>query len=185
MKLSGQNIARLALLVVGAVLIQVAAISQITVLGASADISPLLVASIGLLTNAEFGAIMGFIVGLFVDMALIQTLGVSSLLYLTIGYGSGRYSEARDPTASLVPLAAGALATAVATVGYSVIQFMLGVDSPVSALLMRQIVVTIALNTLLAAPVFLLVRRVLRPALRNDVIPPRRRPSSGKRLLRI
>ena len=51
-------------------------------------------------------------------------------------------------------------------------QFLLGVDAPVSLLLVRQILLVIVLNTLLALPVYPLVRRVLSPFLPDD---PRRR----------
>jgi hypothetical protein len=71
-----------------------------------------------------------------------------------------------------VPMAVGAGATAVATVGYSVLQFLLGVDAPISLLLLRQVLVTIIVNTLVAYPVYALTRRVLLPALPDD---PRRR----------
>ncbi len=76
------------------------------------------------------GPIMGFGTGLLVDTVLVQTLGVTSLLYIAIGYWSGRLRELRDPAHGLVPLAAGAAATAVAGLGMSLIQFLLGVDAP-------------------------------------------------------
>lgn len=178
MRFDGWTVARLAALIFGSVLIQITSISQITVLGSSADLAPLIVVSLGLLAGPEIGAAMGFAVGLFVDMALLQTLGVSSLLFLVIGYAGGRYSQLRDPTATLVPVAAGATATLAAASGYSVIQFLLGIDAPVSALLMREIAVTIALNTLISVPVFLAVRRILSPALKDEVLPRRRRRRS-------
>src|SRR5207302_6539755 len=71
-----------------------------------------------------------------------------------------------------VPLVLGAVATAVAGIGMMVIQFLLGVDAPVSVQLLQQILVTILVNTLIALPVYALVRRVLRPALPEN---PRRR----------
>ena len=71
-----------------------------------------------------------------------------------------------------MPIAVGAAATAVATLGFTIMQFLLGVDAPVSMLLIRQIVLTIVLNTLLALPVYLVCRRVLAPLLPDD---PRRR----------
>jgi rod shape-determining protein MreD len=154
------------------VVIQIAAVSQITVFGVSADLSPLVVASVGLLAGSLPGAVFGFSVGLFVDLALVQTLGVTSLLYIAIGYWSGRLRELRDPSHGLVPLAVGAAATAFATIGFSLMQFLLGVEAPVSWLLLRQIVVTILVNTLLALPVYALVRRIVRGSLPED---PRRR----------
>ena len=90
---------------------------------------------------------------------LVQTLGVTSLLYIAIGYWSGRLRELRDPAHGLVPLAMGAAATAVAGIGMALIQFLLGVDAPVSLLLLQQIFITVLVNTLIALPVYALVRR--------------------------
>ncbi len=163
---------RLLLLAFGAVVIQEAAVSQISIFGTAADLTPLVVMSVGLLAGSIAGAIMGFAVGLLVDLFLFQTLGVTSLLFIAIGYWSGRLRELRDPSHGLVPMALGAAATAFAGVGMTIIQFLLGVDSPVSLLLVQQIFVTVLVNTLIALPVYAVVRRLLQPALPQD---PRRR----------
>ncbi len=163
---------RLAALGFLTVVVQIAAVSQVTVFGVSADLSPLVVASVGLLAGSLPGAIFGFAVGLFVDVALVQTLGVSSLLFIAIGYGAGRLRELRDPAHGLTPLAVGAAATGFAMVGFALMQFMLGVRAPVSWLLLRQVVVTILLGSLLALPVYALVRRIVQGSLPQD---PRRR----------
>lgn len=154
------------------VVLQQAAISQISVFGVSADLTPLVVMSVGLLAGSLPGAIMGFGTGLLVDVVLVQTLGVSSLLYIAIGYWSGRLHELRDPSHGLVPLAMGAGATAVAGIGMALIQFLLGVDAPVSLLLLQQIFIMVLVNTLIALPVYALVRRVILPVVPQD---PRRR----------
>jgi rod shape-determining protein MreD len=163
---------RLVLLAFATVVVQQAAISQISVFGVSADLTPLVVMSVGLLAGSMAGAIMGFGTGLMVDLVLVQTLGVTSLLYIAIGYWSGRLRELRDPSHGLVPLAAGAVATAIAGAGMALIQFLLGVDSPVSLLLVQQILITVLVNTLIALPVYALVRRIIQPVLPED---PRRR----------
>jgi rod shape-determining protein MreD len=163
---------RLVLLGFATVVVQQAVVSQISIFGVSADLAPLVVMSVGLLAGSTAGAISGFGIGLFVDLVLVQTLGVTSLLYIAIGYGCGRLREVRDPAHGLVPLAMGAAATAFAGIGMALIQFLLGVNSPVSVLLAQQIFVTILVNTLLALPIYALVRRVIRPALPDD---PRRR----------
>jgi rod shape-determining protein MreD len=163
---------RLAALAFGTVVIQQAAVSQISIFGVSADVTPLVVMAVGLLAGSMPGAVMGFGTGLLVDLALVQTLGVSSLLYIAIGYWSGRLRELRDPAHGLVPLALGAGATAFAGLGMAVIQFLLGVDAPVSLLLLQQIFITVLVNTLIALPVFALVRRIVQPVLPED---PRRR----------
>ena len=117
-------------------------------------------------------AIVGFFTGLLVDTLLVQTLGITSLLYITIGYWCGRVRELRDPSHGLVPLAAGAAATAFAGIGMTVIEFLLGADSPVSWLLLQQIFITVLVNTIIALPVYAFVRRAITPALPED---PRRR----------
>jgi len=163
---------RLVLLALGTVVIQEAAVSQISIFGVSADITPLMVMSVGLLAGSLTGAVMGFATGLLVDTVLVQTLGITSLLYIAIGYWTGRLRELRDPAHGLVPLAAGAAATAVAGIGMTLIQFLLGVDAPVSVLLFQQIFITILVNTLISLPVYAVVRRIIHPALPDD---PRRR----------
>jgi rod shape-determining protein MreD len=156
---------RIALVAFFAVVVQTAAISQISIFGVSADITPLVVMSIGLLCGSLPGAIAGFCIGLFVDMALVQTLGITSLLYIPIGYWSGRLRELRDPSHGLIPLALGAAATLVAGLGMAILQFLLGVDGPVSGLLFQQIFMSVLVNTLIALPVYAAVWRVLRPSL--------------------
>jgi rod shape-determining protein MreD len=168
----GPVIGRLAALALLGGILQLTAVAQITVFGVPADLSPLLVGAVGLLMGSVPGALFGFGIGLFVDIALLQTLGISSLVLTVVGYGAGRLRELRDPAHGLVPVAVGAIGTAVYAVGFSVMQFLLGVDAPVSLLLVRQILLTIVLNTLLALPVYLIVRRVLGPLLPDD---PRRR----------
>jgi rod shape-determining protein MreD len=169
---SPKLVLRLTLLGLITVVIQAAGVSQISIFGVSADLTPLMVMSVGLLAGSMTGAVVGFATGLLVDTVLVQTLGITSLLYIAIGYWSGRLRELRDPAHGLVPLAAGAAATAVAQIGMSLIQFLLGVDAPVSLLLVQQIVITVLVNTLISLPVYALVRRIIQPALPDD---PRRR----------
>ena len=114
----------------------------------------------------------GFGVGLFVDLAFAQTLGVSALVYSLVGYGAGRVRELRAPEAPFTPLALGAAATAISACGYAVLELLLGVGGSVNGSLVRDILLTIALNSLIAVPVYSVVRRWLIPALPED---PRRR----------
>ncbi|MBI5106293.1 MAG: rod shape-determining protein MreD [Solirubrobacterales bacterium] len=167
-----QFVLRLCALGVFIVLIQVAAVSQVQIFGTNADLLPLCVGAVGLLCGSMTGAVFGFGVGLFADTALVQTMGLSSLVYVAAGYVAGRLRELRDPQAAIVPMVVGALSTAIATLGFGLMNFMLGIDAPVSFLLLRQILATIILNALIALPVYALVRRWLLPALPED---PRRR----------
>jgi rod shape-determining protein MreD len=163
---------RIAVLSIVLVFFQIGVVSEVPVFGVSADLSPLLVAFVGLMCGSTLGALTGFGVGLLVDLALVQTLGVTSLTLTVVGYFAGRLHEARDPQAALTPLLVGAAGSAAAMVAYSIVQFLLGVEAPVSLELLRQIVLGVVVNTIIALPVWALVRRCLIGGLPED---PRRR----------
>jgi rod shape-determining protein MreD len=169
---SASLLARVAVLAVVVVFFQIGVVSEVPVFGISADLTPLLVAFVGLIAGSTLGAACGFAVGLLVDLALLQTLGVTSLVFTLIGYWAGRLRELRDPQAALTPLLVGAAAAGAALVGYSLIEFLLGVDAPVSLDLLRQIVLGTVVDTVLAVPIWAIVRRALEGALPED---PRRR----------
>ncbi len=170
--LPGSLVWRVAVLSVVVVFIQISVVSEVPVFGVSIDLTPLLVAFTGLLCGSMMGAVAGFCVGLLIDLALMQTLGVTSLTFTIIGYWGGRLRELRDPQAALTPLFVGAAAASAAMVGYSVMEFLLGVDAPVSFELLREIVVGVLVDTVVALPLWALVRRCLVGALPDD---PRRR----------
>lgn len=170
--ISGSLITRIAVLVLVVVFFQIGVVSEVPVFGVAVDLSPLLVAFVGLLCGSTLGAATGFAVGLLVDLALVQTLGVTSLIFTLIGYWCGRLRELRDPQATLTPLLVAVAASAASAVGYSLMEFLLGVDAPVSLELLRQIVLGVIVNTIVALPMWLIVRRSLEPGLPDD---PRRR----------
>ena len=172
MRLSSSLVTRIAVLLVLVVFFQIGVVSEVPLFGVAVDLSPLVVAFVGLLCGSTLGATTGFAVGLLVDLALMQTLGVTSLILTLVGYWCGRLRELRDPQATLTPLLVGAAASAAATVGYSLMEFLLGVDAPVSLELLRQIVLGVAVNTVVALPMWVIVRRSLEPGLPDD---PRRR----------
>jgi rod shape-determining protein MreD len=168
-------VVRLALLILLVVILQLTFFSRISVFGTSPDVLPALVVCLGLLGGGVVGAVCGFSAGLLVDSALLQTLGVSSLVLLTAGYLAGRYREGFDVVSPLVaPLLAGGL-TLLAASSFAAIQLMLGVEAPVGLGILREIVVQAALGFLVAIPMYPLVRRVVRPALVEEDAPRRGR----------
>jgi len=163
---------RLVLLALVVAFVQVGFFSEVPIFGVDVDLSPLLVAFIGLLCGSTIGAVSGFAIGLLIDLLLLQTLGLSSLIFTLIGFWAGRLRELRDPQGTLATLLVGAGAAAVSLVGYSVMEFLLGVNAPVSVELLREIVVGVLVDTVVALPFYLVVRRSLEGALPED---PRRR----------
>ncbi|MEX0993725.1 MAG: rod shape-determining protein MreD [Solirubrobacterales bacterium] len=177
MTVTGSSIARVAALVIVTVVVQISVVTQVTFWGAYLDLLPLVALSVGLLAGPITGASVGFALGLVADMALFQTLGVSSLLLTGVGYQAGRYRELRDASHKMVPAIGGFVVTLAYATAFSIVQFLLGVDSDVSSTVIRTILVGALLNALIATPVFKLVRLVLRPALADDLRPRRRSTS--------
>jgi rod shape-determining protein MreD len=170
--ISGSMALRLSAFALLVVFLQIGVVSEVPVFGVNADFTALLVAFVGLMCGSTVGAACGFAIGLLVDLALLQTLGLTSLVFTLVGYWCGRLRELRDPQAALTPLLVGAGASAVSLIGYSLVEFMLGVDAPVSFELVRQIALGTLVNTIVAAPMWVLTRRALEGALPED---PRRR----------
>jgi rod shape-determining protein MreD len=180
--LSVGSVLRVATLVLISVVAQVAVVSQFTFWGANADLTPLIPLAVGLLAGPVAGSIVGFSTGLVMDMSLVQTLGVSSLLLTCVGYMAGRYRELRDASHSLLPVVAGAVATLAYAASFSLMQFLLGVDSPVSGLVVRDILIGVVVNSIVAIPLFAAVRAWLRPCLIDSYRPRRRSPQLGLRI---
>jgi rod shape-determining protein MreD len=165
MTISVGSAIRTFLIVLLGVVIQISGLSQIHVIGASPDITPLIVAAVALRAGSVSGCITGFSVGLLVDLALGQNVGASSLVLSAVGYGVGRFGEVRDPAHGLIAIPVGVAATVGYLLAFAAVSFMLELDASVSALIIRDSIVTTLLNALIAIPLFGLVRRILQPVL--------------------
>jgi rod shape-determining protein MreD len=160
---------RLAATIVLTIVLQVSFFSYLTLFGTTPNIIPLVVVSLGLLGGAMIGAVCGFAAGLLLDCALLQTLGVSSLVLLGAGYLAGRYRERAEVSNSLIPpLLAGGLTTGAAA-AFAALQLMLGVETPVSLLVLREVFVQGLLAVALTIPIYPLIRWAFRRALVEDV----------------
>jgi rod shape-determining protein MreD len=158
-------VARIGLLLVAGVVLQLGFFSAISIFGGTPNVLPLLIVCLGLLGGAVLGAVCGFSAGLLLDSALLHTLGVSSLVLLAVGYLAGRYREAFEVSSPLVPPALAAGLTLFGSSAYAAIQLMLGVDAPVSLLVIREILLQTVISFILTIPTYPAVRWVLRPAL--------------------
>jgi rod shape-determining protein MreD len=168
-------VARVGAIAFLAVILQLSGFGPMRFFGGHPDLVPLAVAAVAIYAGSVTGAATGFVTGLLLDLAVGATMGVSSLVLTAVGYGVGRYREVRDPAHGLMPIPVGAAATTAWVLAFAAVSFMLDVGASVSALVFRDMLVTILLNTALAIPVFALCRRVLRPALVVDPLDLRRR----------
>lgn len=166
---------RLVLVVGGGVLIQIAVMAQFRILGVVPDFIPVLVVSIGLLGGSTAGATTGFIAGFLIDLTLIQTMGVSSLLLTIGGYFAGRLRELYDPVHPLTSSAVGASANVFFTVGFGILQFSLGQPAPEPLAMLWQILMSGVYGALLAPIVFRACRWAMLPAIGLGADPVHRR----------
>ncbi|MBA2504883.1 MAG: rod shape-determining protein MreD [Thermoleophilaceae bacterium] len=181
MILSTQGFIRVGLLVFFTVVLQVSAMERITIFGGQPDLLPLVVAAVAIYAGSIPGAACGFVAGFTLDMMISDHLGASSLVLTAIGYGIGRYREVRDPAHGLMPIPLGAAATASYAIGTAAVGFMLSIDTSATFGVISDMIVLLLLNTIIALPVFAVVRRVLGPTLAIDPLERRRRrqgPSS-------
>jgi rod shape-determining protein MreD len=155
------EIAKVALLVFVAAILQVTLFSSIQILEGTPDVVLLTLMSIAFLRGSIYGAAAGFVAGLLVDTANLATLGVTSLLLTIAGYWIGRYGETTGRDRVHAPFVSVAVATIAVQFGALFLHYMLG--DPVSArvVLLEALPPKIALNLLLTLPVFALTRWVL------------------------
>jgi len=166
---------RVGALVLLAVILQVSGFSQLTVFEGHADLVVLTVAAVAYYAGSVTGCATGFAAGLLLDLLTGATMGASSLVLTAVGYGVGRFREVRDPSHGLMPLVVGTVATAGWVVAFAAVSLMLDIGARVSPLVIRDMVLTVLLNALLALPIFTGCRKLLRPSLAVDPLELRRR----------
>jgi len=173
--LTPKIVVRIALIGLVGVLLQLSFFSQVELFHVSPDLLPALVVCLGLLGGSLTGAVAGFAIGLFLDCLLVEALGISSLVLLGTGYFAGQYRERFEFHGSLVPALLCMGLTLLAELGYAAIQLLLGIDAPISPLIVRDILLKSVYAFFLGWPLYLLIRRILRPALVEEPRVRRRR----------
>lgn len=151
-----------ALLVVSA-LVQVVILSSLSVAGGTPDLALVMVVSLGLVRGALAGALAGFVTGIVVDLAALDTLGLTSLVLTLVGYWAGRYAETSARGRRLPVLVAVGSLTVLAAVFSALLRALLGEEVVVERALLTALAPALALNLALALPIVALVRTLLPP----------------------
>ncbi|MGN6665011.1 MAG: rod shape-determining protein MreD [Solirubrobacterales bacterium] len=165
MILTPKILARLVAIVVVGVILQLSFFSRVALFHVSPDILPSLVVVLGLLGGTMTGAVCGFSVGLLLDCLLIVPLGGGSLVLLTAGYLAGLFRERFEIHSPLVPPLLCMVLTLFAELGFGAVELMLGIDAPVSPLVIRDMLLKSIFAFFLGWAIYAGLRRALRPAL--------------------
>jgi rod shape-determining protein MreD len=156
--------AKAAVLLFFAVVVQVTIVATIGIFGGSPDLVLVLLVAVALFNGSTFGAFAGFWAGFLVDVALLETLGFTSLLLTLLGFWIGRYGETTGRGRAHAPLLSVAVATVLYAVGGLILHFMLGDPASARVTLIDSLLPELVLNLLLAFPVFALCRRLFVPS---------------------
>jgi rod shape-determining protein MreD len=151
-----------------AAIMQVSIFATVHVFGGMPDVLLVMLVAVALLRGAVVGAVGGFFAGLLVDTASLGQLGLTSLVLTIAGYWIGRYGETTGRDRFHAPFLSVGVVTILYSVGLLLVHFVLGERAPAGAMF-RGLLPAIALNLILTAPVYALVRRLLRPFDRSDL----------------
>lgn len=165
--MSGSDALKALLIVLGLALLQITLVTPIEVASGHPDVVLVFLVALALLRGPMLGAAAGFWAGLVLDAAAMQPLGVSSLVLTLAGYWAGRFGLATTRSSPHPPLIAVALATLWVAAGSVVVNFLLGQSVPASELFGQVLLPTLALNLLLAYPVYRLALRLFPVAARE------------------
>jgi rod shape-determining protein MreD len=153
-----------------AVVLQVTIVGSIGILGGSPDLVLVALVAVSLTQGSIFGAVSGFWAGLLLDVATIGTLGFTSLLLTLAGFWIGRYGETTGRDRAHAPLLSVGVVTVLYTAGAVVLHFMLREPASARAAFIDTLPASVALNLLLAFPVFSLVRWLFSPPERHPEV---------------
>jgi rod shape-determining protein MreD len=144
-------------------IVQVSLLSSVRVAGGFPQLLLVTLVSVALLRGAIFGAVGGFLGGLLVDTATLQTLGLTSLILTVGGYWIGRYGETTGRDRTHAPYVSVAVVTVLYALGALLLHFLLGDAVSGRLIIVDSLAPTIAFNLVLTAPVYWLVSKLLRP----------------------
>lgn len=160
--------AAIAVLVFVAALLQASLFSTAHVLGGTPDFLLLVLIGIALLRGAVTGALAGFGGGLLLDVLTLDTLGVTSLVLALAGYWTGRYGETTGRERAHAPILAVVVVSVLVLLLGFFLHFLIGEEVSARRALFEAMLAGLGLNLVLGAPVFALVRAVLRSTRPNE-----------------
>ena len=178
MILTPKIVARLVVVGLLGVLLQLTFFSQVELFHVSPDVLPALVVCFGLLGGTMTGAVSGFAIGFLLDCLLIQPIGGASLVLIAVGYVAGMFRERFEIHSRLVAPLMCAVMTFLAELGFGAVEAMFGIETDVSVLVVRDMLIKSIFAFFLGWAIYVGMRRLVRPALVDEATVRRtRRPT--------
>jgi rod shape-determining protein MreD len=170
--------ARLVIVGLFGVLLQLTFFSRVELFHVAPDVLPALVVCFGLLGGSLTGAVSGFAIGFLLDCLLIQPLGGASLVLIAVGYAAGIFRERFEIHSRLVAPLMCAVFTLLAELGFGAVEAMFGIETDVSVLVVRDMLIKSIFAFFLGWAIYVGMRRLVSPALVDEATVRRtRRPT--------
>jgi rod shape-determining protein MreD len=147
-----------ALVLLGALVLQDAVVSQLGVFGAHGDLMILVPITAALTVGAERGAIAGFAAGIAVDLLVDTPFGLTALTYCLIGYCIGAFQDGVLRATWMLPVVSAVVGAAVGTTFWALSATVVGEEG----LLNRDLAWIVVAVSLLAGLLVLPALRVAR-----------------------
>lgn len=152
-----------ALVLVVALVAQIAIVADLRIVGAVGDLMLVVTVAAALTGGPDRGATYGFVAGLIFDLVLDSPFGLSALTYAVIGYGVGLLCGVLFRPTGWWPLAVAAGAALAATAFYTGVGHLIGTPYPWGDV--PDITVAVALwNAALVLPAMAVMRWVHGPS---------------------
>jgi rod shape-determining protein MreD len=149
--------ARLSLVLVLGLTLQVSVLSDLHLFGVQADLMLLIALAAGLATGPDRGASIAFASGLLYDLMLPTPCGLSALTYALVAYGVGLLQDTVLRAAWWIPVTTAAVGSAVGVILYVVFGTVVGVEY-LGVSIPKVVIVVALLNALLASPTIRVLR---------------------------
>jgi rod shape-determining protein MreD len=149
---SSVRLLRLAVVLLGTLLVQYTIGLDIRVAGVHPDVTWLLPICAALCAGPEAGALVGFCTGLATDLLLPTPFGLSALIGCLLGFATGLATRALDRTVWWLPPLAAAAGSALAVMLYAVLGAVLGQQQFLKVDLGAVVALVTVTNALLSWP---------------------------------
>ena len=128
--------------------------------GIGPDLLLLLTISYAFLKGNKQGSFMGFLLGLFEDLASGSFFGVNTFIYMLLGFGCGTFSNRVLRDSFFLPIVASCTATMVSYCFHELIIVLLGYGFYPLAHIQMKLLPMLCYNLIFAWPVHVMVHRM-------------------------
>lgn len=149
--------ARVSLVLVVALLLQMSVAARIEIFGAMGDLMLCVAIMAGLATGSDRGLGVAFAAGIAYDLLLHSPFGLSALVYVLVAYLVGSMQDTVLRAAWWIPTVTAVIGSAIGVILYAVFGTMVG-EELIGPELVRIALVVSALNAVVAHPVLRVVR---------------------------